>query len=547
MVEANRDAYELDITPDDARKQHIIEENETYVGRRIIATNISRELPVFIQYLTGSYRHICAKSVGTPVPTSVLSALEAEFTDHFRVGNWLESHITACMSQCLHGRGVFLVRAAPESPLNTSIDYIAPEDFIFPTKTRDLQSAPQIGIRYQISETLFKQWAEDFSWDKTVAQPILEAQPVEQRAAAIFEVFLMLTKVNGDVHSFWYHHEKKALLTRPALYNAGYMGAQNQAMPSREYPIFPVYYRITDNLNIIERKGRAHSDMHDQEALTMIWTACVNGYIRASEVYPSRSDAGLTENPEVTQTEYIISPGKITKTPLSFFSAPWPDSSMLSAAQALKTENSSDAGQVDFAATARKDSRKTAKELTLASEQSNQMQTIPLVMFSMGYGALLSFMWKVLRHNMQTGFNQQFMAHDQESRQVLLVSNVIIRPAGDIDYIERNEKLKKYTNYFQIFADKGQISVFFLKKILELAFPDEYQQMAPLLTDSSVQMGIQLLEIVKGMPTDTLPPEQVQKLQEIIAAAEQSFSPHTNAPTQTQAEARPQPGGVTAT
>ena len=545
MVEDNRDAYELDINPEEAREQGIIEENETYVGRRVIATNISRELPVFIQYLTGSYRHICAKSVGAPVPTPALSALEAEFTDHFRVGNWLESHITACMSQCLHGRGVFLVRYAPESALNTSIDYIAPEDFIFPTKTRDLQAAPQIGIRYQISETMFKQWAKDFSWDPIVYQPILEAQPVEQRGSAIFEVFLMLTKVDGVVHSFWYQHDKKALLTRPALYNAGYMGPQNQAMPSREYPIFPVYYRITDNLNLIERKGRAHSDMHDQEALTMIWTACVNGYLRASEVYPSRADAGLTENPEVTQTEYIVSPGKITKTPLTFFSAPWPDSSMLSAAQALKTENSSEAGQVDFAATARKDSRKTAKELTLASEQSSQMQTIPLVMFSMGYGTLLSFMWKVLRHNIQSGFNQTFLAHDQETRQILVNSNVIIRPAGDIDYIERNEKLKKYTNYFQIFADKGQISVFFLQKILELAFPDEYQQMAPLLVDSSVQMGVQLLEIVKGMPTENLPPDQVQKLQEIIAAAEQSFGPHKNATSQTQPEASTQSGGTT--
>jgi hypothetical protein len=196
----------------------------------------------------------------------------------------------------------------------------------------------------------------------------------------------------------------------------------------------------------------------------------------------------------------------------------------LTALQNLKTENSADANQVDFAATARKDSRKTAKELSLAADQANEGRTIPITMFSIGYDQMLAFIWDIICNNVGTNFNKAFLARNPDIRQLVAQKLIRLRPAGDVDYLERNEKLKRYTNFYPMFADKGRIAVFFLEKILEYAFPDDFRQMKPMLQDNTMQMGMALLQIVKNLPPTAVPPELQGKLQEIIANAEQVFS-----------------------
>jgi len=556
IIEDNRDAAELDITCMEARARNIVAGNETYIGRRVISGNIQRELPTFIQYLSGSYRHVVAKSLGPVIPANVLSDIEVAFTSAFRVGNWLEPHIQVANSDMLHGRGVFMVIPAPDTQLGTAPVYVPPEDFIFPTETREMQNAPMGAVRYVITQTQFKDWAQRYGWDKTAADAILQSLASPEQMNVVVPVFLVLHKVRVPspapgapptkrVESFWFYNQTQAPLTASAPLDCGYRGPDGKAVPCADYPIFPVYYNITENPRLIERKGRAHFDMHDQEALTMMWTGFVNGMMRASEVYIALKESGMTENPEIVQTEFIMDPGRILKKPVEFYSPPWPDTVMLQACQALSTENANSAGQVDFAAQARKDSRKTAKELSLAAEQADKASTVPLTMFAIGYATMLEFMWAVVTYNINSGFNKQFLADKPEVRALIAQGAIVIRPAGDIDYVERQDKLKLYTNYYQLFAGTA-VGNFFLKKILELAFPDEYQQMAPMLEDNSRQMGAALLQIITKLPIDQMvqgglmTAETAQQLQTIIAEAQKTFvppdqnsQPEQNVPTAT--------------
>ena len=375
-IDTNRDAEALDITPQEARARGIVVGNETYVGRRIIATNIQREMPTYIKYLSGSYRHITAIALDN-TPVTVLSALEEDFTLSFRVGNWLEQHIQALSSFALQGRGVFMVIPSM-GELNTALVYIPPEDFVFPLDTRDLQFAPLIGIRYSISVDQFKAWRKNYQWEEEACNKIIDANPEADRVQTMYPVYLMLMKTDTGVQAFWFHKESNQLLRTPYAYNAGFMNGDGTAAVTRDYPIFPVYYQITENPKIIERKGRAHADMHDQEAMTMLWTSSVNASMRSSELYIGLDETGNTENPEIVQTEFIMEPGKILKRPVKFYSPPAPDGSILATAQALRVENSAQAGQVDFAAQARKDSRKTATELDLAKSQTDDTQAVSL-------------------------------------------------------------------------------------------------------------------------------------------------------------------------
>ena len=538
----NRDARELDITVEEARTRKIVNGNETFIGRRVIDSNIARDNPTFIKYLTNSPRQIVLRTSNDTFSAENRAHIEREFTNGFRTGAWLEEHLKAVDSMLLHGRGVFLVTAS-DNAIGQVASYIAPEDFIFPIEVRDIQAAPMIAIRYPLPVTQFEEWAQKFDWLATETETIL--QPLEEtaRITRILYVYQVIYKEGGKLNYVWYYFDTSRLLTQPKPYFGGFVDETGAPRPTAIYPIFPVYSKITENPKLVERKGRAHADMHDQEALTVGWTSICNAAIRSSEIYPYRADDVPNENPEVVQTDTVLRPGVVTKTKLQFFSPPPPDPLILTVLQSLRTENSSAAGQVDFAAQARKDSRKTATELDLASEQATDMSSGPLTSFAVGYTKMLQYMWDVLQNNMMYGVNKTFLADadDQQLREML--SQPMVGPdglplavpqtrftivaAGDIDYIERQKKLQRYVQYFPLFEKTG-VAQHFLMRILELAFPDDYQQLAPLMQDQSKNMGTALLHILESLPPEAVPPDKAADFQQIIAQAQQVFGAGPN-------------------
>ena len=97
IVEENRDAAELDITSQEARARKIVAGNEVYIGRRVISDNMRREMPAYLQYINGP-RVLIAQPKNIPVPATITTAIEDEFTLGFRYDGWLEQHI--CISNC---------------------------------------------------------------------------------------------------------------------------------------------------------------------------------------------------------------------------------------------------------------------------------------------------------------------------------------------------------------------------------------------------------------------------------------------------------------
>lgn len=543
------------MTVDEARARKMVLGNETFIGRRVIAENIKRELPVFIQYLKGSYRHVTASS--DSVPLDILNEIEAEATKAIRSGPWLATHIKAVNAMALHGRGVLMVIPDAENAMDTDVVYVPTTDFIVPINSRDFQQAPMVAVRYLISESQFKDWAKTYKWKADKAKAILDAHSVADAVYRNFKVYVVMTKTPSGIQQFWYSEEPNQMLSDlvPLFIGKMDVGPTNPLdptsqpqfvpVPTDQYPIFPLFYEITENPVLVEIKGRAHADMHDQEALTMGWTSYVNGMVRASELFAARDNQSVIENPETLQTSNLIKPGVVTKEKLVFYTPPAPDAGCLVALQALRTENSSGAGQTDFAAANRQDSRKTATELNAAKEQAVQHQTVPLTNFAIGYAELLKFRWAIVVHNVASGFNTKFMARRPEARAVL--GQVEILPAGDVDYVARSEKLSKYTNFYQLFA-QTPVGIYFLKKILELAFPDEYQQMAPMLQDNSRAVGQLMLELLKALPPQVLqalPPELQGQLQQVIQTADQLYGNSAGGPSDNASRMAQPPNNAT--
>jgi hypothetical protein len=531
IVEENRDAAELDITSQEARARKIVAGNEVYIGRRVISDNMRREMPAYLQYINGP-RVLIAQPKNIPVPATITTAIEDEFTLGFRYDGWLEQHICISNSSMLHGRGVFMVLSAPDTLLGTKAVYVAADDFAIPTGARDLQRANMLGVRYSISVDQFRAWGKTYGWKPDAMTTIVGSMPQGEEVTRMIELHQMFYRINDVVNTCWYaDKDSQVLLRGPVPYTSGAFDETGQPVPATQYPFFPIYYNITENPILIERKGRAHMDMHDQEALTMMWTGLVNTCMRASEIYASVDATPQTENPAIQQTEFVVEPGRIIDKKVTFFNTPWPDSMMLSALNALGTTNSAAAGQVDFAVTNRKDSRKTAKELDLATDQSAANKSVPLTMFTSGYKPLLTYQFTILRTNIAARVNQTFLAPMPEARQALVEMEWVIHPAGDVDYVERLKQLDMYVKLYPMIAQTAA-GPEFLRKIVELAFPKDYKSLEPYLKDNTRGMLQALLTIVQQVPTESLPPEAAAKLQEIVATAQQMATPDAPEPAQ---------------
>ena len=519
----------MDITNDEARAKKLVNGNEVFIGRRIIAENMKREMPSFVQYLKGSYRHVIACApADSQIPLSDLAAIEAAMTEGIRQDGWLTTELQACSATMLHGVGYLFVIPSLKTGINTEVAYLATPDVIIPRNLQQFQAAPMIGIRYHITSSEFSEWAEQYKWNTDAVRAVRDSLSDADKTTKNIPVYLVMYRDNAPgspIKRFWYTDQPEHMLsTQPEPLFSGRMqkgptGAPEPA-PETVYPLFPFYYNITENPVIVERKGRAHEDRHDQEALTMGITSYVNSMIRSSELYMAFDDGGgPVESTEVAQTDVVIKPGVVIKRPVKFFTPPAPDSNALATLQYLKSDNAAAAGHTDFAVQNRQDSRKTAAEIKSATATATEHQTVPLTFFALCYAELLRFRWDIVRANVAAGVNTTFLAQNPVREKL---DTVYLKPAGDIDFIARQEKLQKFVQFFSLYA-QTPLAQFFQQKILELAFPDEYPQMAPLLTDPTRQLGEAMLQVLENLPPGTIPPAQAQQIAQLTQTARQVY------------------------
>src|SRR5437773_4314465 len=294
-----------------------------------------------------------------------------------------------------------------------------------------------------------------------------------------------------------------------------------------DYPIIILPYLETEQEAITDHKSRTFLDQDKQEALTSLWSAFVNGTNRAANAYAS------PKNPRgggaIKQLALTLTNGAVYSEPLDFWSSPYPNPVMLSAAQALDIQNSQEAGQISFAAQNRKDSRKTATEISASLQQASLLGSVQLVQVSIYFRRVYALAWRIIQsralqdklrflRNIETGEN---------NKQIVGLTYTVF-PAGDVDVVLRAQKLQRMMQFWPVVATTPAGTPF-LKKLLQLGFPEEAEELLKTLEAESQRKTIiaSLLQIVKGSVTQPefsqLSPEEQQNLGQILQAAQASL------------------------
>jgi hypothetical protein len=535
------------------RSAGLLQENQTFIGVRLINQNINQALPPLLSYLKQSPR------MATFVPGDN-SYLDQEFTRVLQYPGWEIPYIEVLDGAELNGIGYMMVKADNTKLGGVSMETIPFNEIVYDRRLKSLQDSPAVLIKHVITAVSFYHWDSFENFDKSsdaynaITKRLLsEEVNVIGDDLVIYETFV---KVNGFVYRGWYYKDSKQWLKQPLPFSNGIeesvpeVNIDPMAMTTEptyvNKPVHLTYYpiavkraEIKENRKHDEAEGRAVEDYHKQEAATTLMTAAVNGCTQAANTMWSPDGANL-DGMAPAQLQYKIKNNAIWKTPMRAFTAPWPDPMIFKGIEAITQQNAMENNQVAWAVNNRKDSRKTATEIEAAQQQQGMLTGTSALVFSIFLRDVLTMTWPIVQSEAKKG-SIKFLIEvsDPAEKETILSKQYEVKPAGDIDFVEKQQRITNIQQDLPMFQGTP-IGQEMMKEYVRLRYPEKYDQWSKILSQGNDTQLIQglgqaLQAVVTDEATGQLKPEfaaEAQSFQQLQQAVQQRLAQQPNATQQ---------------
>jgi hypothetical protein len=130
-------------------------------------------------------------------------------------------------------------------------------------------------------------------------------------------------------------------------------------------------------------------------------------------------------------------------------------------------KNANEQSQVDYAAQNRQDSRKTATEIASANKQATELSNVQITGYSIFIARVYTRCWEISQSCILTGL----IAVPEILKQAC-AAKWILKASGDIDVIERAEKIQKMKQDWPVLANTP-LAIPFLKDLILAQYPEE--------------------------------------------------------------------------
>lgn len=519
---ASRKLRYADVDIEAEREEGRLQPDELYIPQHIIDTNIRREQSPYVQYVTQSPRAVICQDV---MDKSVdLSLLENDLTTKIRYEGWQMELFAEIDGFQANGYGFMELVQDLNNPGELRYEAVQFEDFAFVADTRDIQASEMTGRAYYFTKTRLMALTgdptipkdSDFNLeqvekvvksDSNTANTSTEEYNAKDRS--LYKIHKIMFRIKGvvnvawacvDVCDDWLRKPRPLCIGRrkitPPQPSQGAVpgvmrppvaqGASPQAnlnglgqpgQPSQpqqplstedyetEYPYYLFPYLISENSTISNLKGRVFLDQDVQEAVTSLISSTVTKARRSAGSYFSK-DVSDPNDDLLMQKNIFFRSGCLINSKVTQFTLEAPDPAMFSAIQMLVSGNQNETSQVNFAVQNRKDSRKTAKEIEVASNQAQVLSTVQVVLFSLALCRLYTTMTDIIRTRVQAGLIQV----DPKVRP-LYDRKITVKPSGDTDVIEKQQLIQTMMSVWSVVQGTGAANVF-LADLLEKMFPD---------------------------------------------------------------------------
>ena len=490
----NRNSRKLDIDVDAERSDGHLDEDEFLVPAHIIDTNIRREQSKYVAYVTGSRRSAIFTSITEP--TAATGELERDFTDKTRYSGWQVPLFKIIDGMQLHGYSIAEVQFDEDMPGHFAIEAVNYEDFGFPEDTRDVQACEMIVHRHYFTAIQLLDMVENDDFNEDIIDRLVDDHGQAPEVESLYQVEKVLFKHDNKVYVAWSCNAKCDDWLRDP--RPLYLGRRDGEMlrDETQYPYVVFPYNIQEDSAVQNATGRAFADRTTQETITSLMSSFVTAHRRAANFYFAKDN----EDPNNTnvQTSVRFQNGALIDANIKQFQLRPPDTSMVSAIQSLMSQNAQEQSQINYAAMNRQDSRKTATEIQAASNEAQMLSSTQVSLFSIALKDVYEWCWRIYQSRVVAG-----VLRPAASLDMYLNHEFNIKPAGDVDVIERQEKSQKMMQAWGVVSQTALAPVF-LQNMMRLMFPDEGEAYAEMLQTGNEkdQLLQQLMQIINSLIVD---------------------------------------------
>ena len=492
--------------------------DEVIIGVRVIDENIKKEQPIFVNYLTQSRRLAIFDCKSDPNLKTEL--LETNFTKGMTYDGCIRNFFKTIDGAQCHGWDSVEVTFDPKKPLHCGVEHIGHENLLFPFDAKDLQACEFILRRFQITPMKLKSFVKNNRFNQQVVEALLSTiHDSNSQVPKSLDVYKCFIKVDGIVYVAWASLETNKLqdwlktpvplsLGRRTLQTRTEMVQEEVAVPDittgmpvsttitrpkqvrnwvdeteSEYPIAIYLYSESEEQCITEQKGRVFYDLPWQEAQVALRSLFINGAVRASNVYGSAEAPPDGSPPK--KMDLTLEHGCFYSQKMNFFHTDYPDPTILRAADTLDVRKAAEMGQMASAVINREDSRKTAKEIGTAEDESAKIASVSILLFSGFMRKVLGIAWYIVQSQAiqqqvmivpisipmeQMGGMQEMKINDPS----LVNQEYDIKPAGDTDVVRRAERVQKRLMLVPLVqAMGGEFFFEFMRDILREMLPED--------------------------------------------------------------------------
>lgn len=487
-VKTRRAYRRLDDAHDELVERGVLLEDEIYIPKRLIDRRIKEEVPIQVNFITSSDRLLVLKCLNDESYNP--ENLERAFATYMRYPGWIIPWIRAFDATALHGGCALEVAFDPSKPFYCRLDYIRRDDLMFPKDATSIQGCEHIVRRYFFRPFELETFPDEYNFDKSEVKKLLTSYTGSKRADKI-PIYRVFTKVNGIVYVWWHSGTCNGFLKPPEPLKLGIYdkfeayafskslsdGDINAKIPDQlpisNYPIFWLSYELIEDNELLASRGRVHRDLADQEAISALWTAIINGAIKASRIYPSfindpSSPAGVSENTPLKGNTIYNREIKIQR-------VDYPAAELLTVAQQASVDATAMTGRVDFAAFNRRDSRKTAREISAALQQQEVLSSGVLASQSSTILDIYLLCWQIGISQVLLG-NIKFPVSSEE----IINHEFRFAFSGDTDVIQRSTRMNVIMQTFGILQNTP-VGPEILVYLVENFFPEKASQWVPII------------------------------------------------------------------
>lgn len=514
----------------------MLQEDETFIPRRIADCNIRREQASYIAYITQS-RDV-AKFRPVDNPQWQVEQLEREFTKLAQYPGWQLPIFANVDGAQTHGWDALEVIFDPTMPGHFRLRHIGHELLLFEMDVTDLQNSPDLSIIHGVTSVELMRYVNEFDFNPEAVEEVLDKiksqinnVDAKVKVHKYFYKDLKDYTIDGKpvIYVGWWCQYAHDWLKKPEPF---YLGRDTKQAPLREseYPVYVLPYTVSENEIITEAKGRVHMDEHDQEACTQLVTAFVNRAIRSTYILATPTNP--TDDAASKQTDVKLRNGAVMGTAVNFFNIEPPDPSLLQAMMTITNQNANEGSQTNFAVANRKDSRKTATEIQTANQQAAMLNSVQVALLSIWLRGIWTRCWQIVQNRTVMGK----LSSSIPNWDVYYRNAYILLPAGDVDVVRRAEIVAAMKQDWPVMQQTGAADAF-LEDIIRNS---PYAEQAPKYIDAMAK-GNEKQNVMAGMKNALMAIAQDPQVGPVIV---QKFGPQLAELAQAFAKAMSPPGEV---